>query len=263
MRTSVLTVAANAAFVIFGGGEACTEIQLRSPTGDLVVANSVEAADHLTPIRVTASRRGEHHGGHTDDCLGFELKYGFIAGMNEVGLSMNEHTLDLAVYQQPKTGVPTLCSSDLESWALGLHATVAEVAAALDGVRLVGGGGGQWGFQDADGQSIVVEYVKGELRLHNNTKVGVMTNDPTWDWHLQNLNNYVALQPTWYGTQNEALEVDVSDDPWYPWATNAYNKQPPRVPQPIGHAYNVLGIPGDGSPPARFIRAFYMRGYVS
>jgi hypothetical protein len=72
----------------------------------------------------------------------------------------------------------------------------------------------------------------------------------------------VALQPTWYGTQNEALEVDVSDDPWYPWATNAYNKDPPKVPQPIGHAYNVLGIPGDGSPPARFIRAFYMRGYV-
>ena len=36
----------------------------------------------------------------------------------------------------------------------------------------------------------MVEYVKGELRLHNNTKVGVMTNDPTWDWHLQNLNNY-------------------------------------------------------------------------
>ena len=44
--------------------------------------------------------------------------------------------------------------------------------------------------RDAEGQSIVVEYVKGELRLHNNTKVGVMTNDPTWDWHLQNLNNY-------------------------------------------------------------------------
>jgi choloylglycine hydrolase len=42
------------------------------------------------------------------------------------------------------------------------------------------------------------------LRLHNNTAVGVMTNDPTWDWHLQNLNNYVALQPTW------------CDDSWQP-----------------------------------------------
>ena len=25
-----------------------------------------------------------------------------------------------------------------------------------------------------------------------------MTNDPTWDWHLQNVNNYAALQPGWY-----------------------------------------------------------------
>jgi hypothetical protein len=27
-------------------------------------------------------------------------------------------------------------------------------------VRVVGGGGGQWGLQDAQGQSIVVEFVK-------------------------------------------------------------------------------------------------------
>ena len=124
--------------------------------------------------------------------MGFDLKYGFVAGMNEEGLSINEHTLDLAVYQQPQAGVPTLCSSDLESWALGLHATVAEVSAALKTVRVVGGGGGQWGIQDAQGQSIVVEFVKGELRLHNNTAVGMMTNDPTYDWHLQNLNNFVG-----------------------------------------------------------------------
>ena len=29
-----------------------------------------------------------------------------------------------------------------------------------------------------------------------------------------------------------------------------------------GHAYNLLGLPGDGSPPARFIRSFYLRGYA-
>ena len=71
----------------------------------------------------------------------------------------------------------------------------------------------------------------------------MMTNDPTWDWHLQNLNNYVALQPGWYGSQNADLEVPVTDA-WYPWAHNAYDKEAPRVPQPIGHAYNTLGIPG-------------------
>jgi len=158
-----------AMLALAGAASACTEIQLRSPEGDLVVANSVEAADLAHAMSVTTSRRGEHHGGHATGCMGFDLKYGFVAGMNEEGLSINEHTLDLAVYQQPQAGVPTLCSSDLESWALGLHATVAEVSAALKTVRVVGGGGGQWGIQDAQGQSIVVEFVKGELRLHNNT----------------------------------------------------------------------------------------------
>jgi penicillin V acylase-like amidase (Ntn superfamily) len=52
--------------------------------------------------------------------------------------------------------------------------------------------------------SLIARCAEGVLRLHNNTAVGVMTNDPTWDWHLQNLNNYVALQPTW------------CDDSWQP-----------------------------------------------
>ena len=89
--------------------------------------------------------------------------------MNEHGLSINEHALDLAVFQQPSGSMPSLCKADLGSWALGLHVTVAEVAAALAAVRVVGSPGGQWGLHDATGQSIVVEYVKGELRVHNNT----------------------------------------------------------------------------------------------
>ena len=60
--------------------------------------------------------------------------------------------------------------------------------------------------------------------MHNNTVgvdnsgIGLMTNDPTWDWHLQNLNNYAALQPGWHvilhgvcggGGVLEGLEVAV------------------------------------------------------
>jgi choloylglycine hydrolase len=184
-----------------------------------------------------------------------------------MGLGINGHALDLAVFQTADPSMPTLCKEDFSSWCLGLHATVAEVATKLAKVRLVGGKGGQWGLHDSTGASIVVEYVKGELRVHNNTVgaknegIGVMTNDPTWDWQLQNVNNFAALQPSWYNN-NDALRRIVPDEPWYPWQTNAYNDEAPRVPEPIGHAYNLLGLPGDGSPPARFIRVFYLRGYA-
>lgn len=248
----------------------CTEVQITAPTGELVVANSVEAGDIAVSVSLTPSLRGEAHGGHQNGCMSFTLKYGFVGGMNEAGLGINEHALDLAVFQQPREGVPVLCKSDFSSWALGLHATVAEATAALKNVTLVGDNGGQWGLHDATGASAIVEYVKGELRVHNNTVgkrntgIGVMANDPTWDWHVQNLNNYAALQPGWYGGDgnNNQIRRAVPTDSWYPWASNAYDDEAPSVPEPIGHGYNLLGLPGDGSPPSRFIRVFFLRGYA-
>lgn len=89
--------------------------------------------------------------------------------MSEVGLSINEHTLDLAVFQTPDPSMPTLCKDDLQSWILGMHSTVAEVIAGLQSVRVVGSRGNQYGVQDTTGASIVIEFVKGELRIHNNS----------------------------------------------------------------------------------------------
>ena len=59
---------------------------------------------------------------------------------------------------------------------------------------------------DAAGEAIVLEFVHGALRAHNNT-VGVLTNDPTWDWHVANLNNYASLQRGWYKTNTDGIEV--------------------------------------------------------
>jgi len=222
-------------------------------------------ADSLSP-----ALRGEHRGGSGADCMSFALKFGFVGGINEAGLGLNEHALDLAVFQEPSAELPTLCKRDFTAWALGLHSTVDEVAAGLHGVRVVGDKGGQWGLHDAQGASIVIEFVKGMLTVHNNsvgennTGIGVMTNDPTWDWQLQNLNNFAALQPGWYGGphNSQLIQRDVPREARYPWATKAYDDELPTVPSPIGHAYNLLGLPGDGSPPSRFVRAFYLRGFA-
>ena len=42
----------------------------------------------------------------------------------------------------------------------------------------------------------------------------------------------------------------------------AYSTKPVTVPMPIGHGYNLLGLPGDGSPPSRFVRAFFLRQFA-
>lgn len=47
-------------------------------------------------------------------------------------------------------------------------------------------------LHDATGASLVVEFVNGEQRLHDNP-IGVMTNGPEFSWHMTNLNNYTFL----------------------------------------------------------------------
>ncbi len=47
-------------------------------------------------------------------------------------------------------------------------------------------------LHDANGKSIVVEYLKGELVITDNP-VGVLTNDPAFSDQLNNIGNYANL----------------------------------------------------------------------
>ena len=47
-------------------------------------------------------------------------------------------------------------------------------------------------ISDATGRSFVLEYVGGKLTIYENP-LRVMSNAPTFDWHLTNLRNYMNL----------------------------------------------------------------------
>jgi choloylglycine hydrolase len=97
-----------------------------------------------------------------------------------------------------------------------------------------------WGFtppvhyvvHDASGKSIVIEYVGGKLQVHDNP-LGVMSNSPTFDWHITNLRNYVNLSVT------NAAPIKLG----------------PVKLAPLGMGSGMLGVPGDFTPPSRFVRA--------
>ena len=92
-------------------------------------------------------------------------------------------------------------------------------------------------FHDETGASIVVEPLAGTLKVTDNP-VGVMTNSPPFDWHLTNIRNYVKITPF----DAPPLSLDGASFP------------------PLGVGSGLLGIPGDPTPPSRFIRAL---GYVA
>jgi choloylglycine hydrolase len=85
---------------------------------------------------------------------------------------------------------------------------------------------------DASGKSVVLEHVNGELKIHANP-LGVMSNSPTFDWHMTNLSNYVNL------TVSNVPKIDVRG----------------KQIKGLGQGSGMLGIPGDFTPPSRFVRA--------
>ena len=52
--------------------------------------------------------------------------------------------------------------------------------------------GAHFVIQDKSGKSIAVEPVDGTLKVHE-APLGIMTDAPTYDWHMTNLQNYINL----------------------------------------------------------------------
>lgn len=89
-------------------------------------------------------------------------------------------------------------------------------------------------FMDSKGDKVVLEPKDGVLVCYDNP-YGVLTNSPDFGWHTTNLSNYVNLRP-------ENIE-EIS-----------FNE---KVVSKFGEGTGMLGLPGDFTPPSRFVRAAY------
>src|SRR5690606_6140997 len=82
------------------------------------------------------------------------------------------------------------------------------------------------------GAAIVIEPVEGQLAVYDNP-LGVITHSPSFAWHMTNLRNYIALSPR----NVPPIEVDG------------------EMLAQLGQGSGMLGLPGDFTPPSRFVRA--------
>jgi len=193
----------------------------------------------------------------TTQGMTWKNRFGFVAinaanlpvaadGMNEIGLTVGVLYLPgFAQYQEMVEGEETtsLNNTDLAAYLLGQFDNVQDIKVALPNLRVVHNDdivkafGApvpiHWIVTDESGESIVVEYIDGELHLHDN-KIGVMTNAPGYDWHLLNLRNYANLQAQDITGSREINGVNLA---------------------PFGVGSGMLGLPGDITPPSRFVRA--------
>ena len=167
----------------------------------------------------------------------------FIAeGINEAGLSAGLFFFpQYGGYEQydPAQSDRTLADLQLVAWILTQFSTIDQVKAAIASVRVVGlepSSVVHWRIGEPSGRQVVLEIVGGVPHFYEN-EVGVLTNAPGFEWQLTNLNNYVNLYP------GDAPARRLSG----------------ITLRPIGGNSGFLGLPGDATPPSRFVRAAFFQ----
>lgn len=251
-----LTVAVVGMFQFSRSTLACTGITIKPKDGSVIFARTLEFAMDLKS-NVIIVPRGKEYVGSTPNGkpgLRWTTKYGLV-GMNAFNLpvtvdGMNEKGLHVGLFYFPgfakyqKIKADEVCKA-LAPWELGVFllgtcANVKEAVAAAKAVRVGEVVQKDMGLvppahfivTDAGGNCVVLEHLEGELKVHANP-LGVMSNSPSFDWHLTNLSNYVNL------TVNNVPKIELGGKEW----------------KSFGQGSGMLGLPGDFTPPSRFVRA--------
>jgi choloylglycine hydrolase len=242
--------------VVAPPAQACTGIELIAVDGTIVHARTLEFGIDLKSDVIMVPRGYSRTATTPDGKPGktWISKYASL-GANALGMpvlidGLNERGLAIGLFYFPtsakyQTYSPTDADTTIAPWELGSYmlenfATVDEVRANLPNIVVPGVVLAAWKFSppahyvvhDATGKSIAIEYTDGRLNIYDNP-LGVMTNSPAFDWQMTNLRNYVNfsltdLPPVKLGSVTLA---------------------------PFGQGTGMLGLPGDFTPPSRFVRA--------
>jgi choloylglycine hydrolase len=172
---------------------------------------------------------------------GYPLYY---EATNEKGLSMAGLNFPgLAIYLPEKNGMENITPFEFIPWILSQCTSVSEAKTRLDKLNLVNIPFSEqfpvsplhWIISDQE-QSITVEPMAEGLRIFDNP-IGILTNNPTFDFHLYNLRNY----------------LNVSIDP----AINRFSAHFDM--EPYSNGMGGIGLPGDFSSASRFVKAAFVK----
>lgn len=233
----------------------CTNFRIQSEDNAVVVGRTMEFGVDLKSQIVAFPRKFKYtaHAPEGMTPLSWKGTYG-VVGPNSFGLDVlsdgiNEKGLYVGCLYLPgyaKYMEPTvsqngnlISQNDLSLWILSQFATVSELKEKIANITVWGMPFGELGIiplhyavHDTTGESVVIEYLNGKLSIDENP-LGVLTNSPDFNWHLTNLGNYVNLS----ATNVPGIKLTGEDL------------------KPIGQGSGMLGLPGDFTPPSRFIRA--------
>lgn len=166
----------------------------------------------------------------------------YAEATNEKGLSMaGLYFPSNAYFFNPNDTKLNLTPYELIPYFLGLYESVSEIKEELLRLNITNIPFSSdlpitelhWMISDKK-ECIVIEQTKEELKVYEN-KVGVLTNNPPFNYHLENINNYINLT-SYYAENRFSNKVDIKS---------------------YGQGMGAIGLPGDPSPSSRFVRAAF------
>ncbi len=136
-----------------------------------------------------------------------------------------------------------VASFEFIPWVLSQYSSVVEARAFLNNLNITDTAFSKdfppsplhWIIADRDG-AIVVESTATGIKIYENP-IGVLTNEPSFDYHMTNLNNYINLTPSEPVCRfGEGAEL-----------------------HPYSRGMGAVGLPGDNSSQSRFVRAAFTK----
>ncbi|MBP3886162.1 MAG: choloylglycine hydrolase [Cellulosilyticum sp.] len=170
-------------------------------------------------------------------------------GMNEKGLACAGLNFPdyISYADEPVDGKINIAPYDFMLWVLSNFSSIEELRGPLENINLVAKPYDEqtpiatlhWIIKDTTGACLVVESTKEKLCIYDN-HIGVLTNSPTFDWHITHLNQYVGLSS--YQAENTS------------WCDQELT--------PSGHGLGAFGLPGDSSSISRFVRIAFFKSIL-
>ncbi len=240
---------------------ACTNIAIKATDGSVVVGRTLEFGPSLKTQIMTSNRDRQfsNKAPNGKDSYSWKAKYGFVYmnyfGVNEPVDGINEKGLSIGLLYMPGyakyADVPADPSKAMPyyqfpDWILSSFSTVAEAKQAIPNMVVFTQAQTVQGQQptvfplhcvitDATGKSITVEWINGKVEVTDNP-ASILTNSPSFGWHLTNLKNYANLSPY------SPSEIKIGK--------YTYNG--------LGQGAGSVGLPGDPTPPSRFVKTAFL-----
>lgn len=256
-HVSTVVMAAVFAVINSGAASACGVFSLTAKDGTIVSGRTMEFGSDTHPMLTSVQRNTDFVSPAPDakaQGLKWKTRYGYVGisvfgnqnmimdGMNEAGLAAS------GLWYENNSKWPDPKPSEYKNavahvmvinWMLGSFSTVAEIKEALKKTVIFGlyvpemkmAPPVHIAVYDATGAALVIEADNGVVHVYDNP-LGVLTNAPNFPWMITNLRNYTALS-------NELAPT--------------VNYGPIKL-VPSGHGSGMPNLPGDLTPPSRFVR---------